>query len=171
MQDIRRNPGLWAANLVLVAVLVLFAVLATFLEAIPGFMANPVARYGLIGLVALLPPVLWLVLFYRLDRRSPEPKEDIFKMAVLGVLVQLAICAPLRGLFPEWDGASWLPQNAGDAAGILAVNAMRVSLLLLALMAGVFKLPTFDEKTDGILYGSAIGLGLSLIHISEPTRR
>lgn len=153
--------ALWVANLLLVAGLLLLAVAATWLEQLPWLAGQSAVRTGVALLLALLPPLLWLVLFYRLDRAEPEPRETIAKAALLGALVQQAICAPLLSLFPQWTSLSGWPQSLVDAGGVLAVSAIRMVCLLLVLRWGVFAISTFNERTDGILYGSAIGLGFS----------
>ena len=153
--------ALWVANLMLVAGLLLIAVAATWLEQLPWLAGQSVVRTGVALLLALLPPLLWLVLFYRLDRAEPEPRETIAKAALLGALAQQAVCAPLLSLFPQWTSLSGWPQSLTDTGGVLAVSAIRMVCLLLVLRWGVFTVSSFNERTDGILYGSAIGLGFS----------
>jgi RsiW-degrading membrane proteinase PrsW (M82 family) len=46
-------------------------------------------------------------------------------------------------------------------AGILLMVALREILKLMTLRYGMLRHEAFNEKTDGILYGSAIGLGFS----------
>lgn len=153
--------ALWVANLLLVAGLLLLAVAATWLERLP-LLSGPSAGRTVVALVlALLPPLLWLVLFYRLDRADPEPLEAIGKAALLGALAQQAVCAPLLSLFPNWTSLSGWPQSLADAGGVFAVSAIRIACVLLVLRWGVFPIAEFNERTDGILYGSAIGLGFS----------
>lgn len=155
------HHALWLANLLLVAGLLLLAFAATWLERIPVLSGPSVFRTVVSLLLALLPPLMWLLLFYRLDRAEPEPMEAIVKAALLGALVQQAVCAPLLSLFPFWATLSGWPQALSDAAGVLVISAIRIICLLLVLRWGVFSIASFNERTDGILYGSAIGLGFS----------
>jgi len=153
--------GLWISNLLLVGGLVLVAVFATLYENLAGPAAVPEVRLAVSVLVALLPPLLWLLLFYGLDRVEPEPKEHILKMAFLGALVQAAVHAPLTELLPVLGTANALPSSSQSLFGILIASALRESLKLMTLRYGMMRHESFNEKTDGILYGSAIGLGFS----------
>ena len=110
---------------------------------------------------ALLPPILWLLLFYRLDKVEPEPKEQILKMAVLGALVQKGVFTPLIALFPVAASVSGFPKTVAAYVGILLMVALREILKLMTLRYGMMRHEAFNEKTDGILYGSATGLGFS----------
>lgn len=157
----RGSRGLWLANLLLVAGLVSLAVLATWLDRWLMMASGTAVRTGISLMLALLPPFLWLMLFYRLDRAEPEPLGDIGRAALFGALVQQAVCVPLLSLFPHWTSLSGFPASWADAGGVFAVSAIRISCMLLVLRWGVMSVASFNEKTDGILYGSAIGLGLS----------
>lgn len=161
MKHLLNRRGVWISNLLLVAGLVLVAVLATLFEQLFGVTANPDIRIAVSVIVALLPPILWLVLFYGLDRVEPEPKEQILKMALLGALVQKGIFAPLLAALPAADTVSGFPKSVSAFAGILLLVAIREILKLMTLRYGMMGHEAFNEKTDGILYGSAIGLGFS----------
>ncbi len=161
MEMIRNRRGVWLSSLLLLVALVLIAVLATLFEQFFGAAANPDVRTGVSAAAALLPPVIWLLLFYGLDRVEPEPKEQILKMAVLGALVQKGVFSPLLAAFPAVEPVSGFPRSVSAYAGILLMVVLREILKLMALRYGMMRHEAFNEKTDGILYGSAIGLGFS----------
>ena len=161
MKNLQNRRGVWLSNLLLVAGLVLVAMVATLFERLFGVTVNPGVRIAVSVVVALMPPILWMLLFYGLDREEPEPKEQILKMALLGALVQKGVFSPLLAALPAVDAVSGLPKSVSAYAGLLMMVAMREILKLMTLRYGIMRHEAFNEKTDGILYGSAIGLGFS----------
>ncbi len=161
MKNLQNRRGVWLSNLLLVVGLVLVAVVATLFERLFGAAVKPDVRIAVSAVVALLPPVLWMLLFYGLDRVEPEPKEQILKMALLGALVQKGVFSPLLAALPAVDAFSGLPKSVSAYAGLFMMVAMREILKLMTLRYGMMRHEAFNEKTDGILYGSAIGLGFS----------
>jgi RsiW-degrading membrane proteinase PrsW (M82 family) len=78
---------------------------------------------------------------------------------VLGGLLAAAVGIPLlRNVFrvQDWLGASLLANLAGS---ILVIGVVQEFLKYAAVRYSVYPLPEFDERMDGILYGTAAGLG------------
>src|SRR5207253_630179 len=111
------------------------------------------------AVVAVIPAAIWLVLFYRHDRLEPEPAGLVVELFLLGALLAAAVGIPLvRDVFGvgSWLGAGLAVQLAGN---ILIVGFVPIALVYLAVRLSVYHSDEFDEWTDGILYGTAAGLG------------
>lgn len=145
--------------MVTVGALILFTVLVAILAALtsPELQGTALVLTGL-GL-ALVPAVLWLVFFYAQDLLEPEPKPYVVAVFVLGALLASAVGIPLvRDLFrvQEWLGHSIWVNLLGS---ILVVGFVQEFLKYAAVRYSIYQLAEFDERMDGILYGTAAGLG------------
>ncbi len=167
----RRRGSVGRASLLTFLALVLFAGLV----AVISRFAKPVPQGGVLVLVgvvlSLVPAVLWLVFFYLQDTLEPEPKAYVFGVFVLGGLLASAVAIPLvRDLFrvQEWIGSSFLVNLLGS---VLVVGFVQEFLKYAAVRYSVYLLPEFDERMDGILYGTAAGLGfatmLNILYVVE----
>jgi len=113
-----------------------------------------------VGLVlALIPAFLWLVFFYQQDRLEPEPKGYILVVFALGALLAQAIGIPLLRDF--FEVRRWLPINpwANVLGSILVVGFTQEFLKYAAVRYSIYPLAEFDERVDGVVYGTAAGLG------------
>lgn len=111
--------------------------------------------------MALVPALVWLSFFYQQDRLEPEPKGYVLAVFVLGALLASAVGLPLtRDLFrtADWLGQS-LPVNI--LGSILVIGFGYEFLKYAAVRYFVYPLKEFDERVDGIVYGSAAGLGFA----------
>jgi len=119
----------------------------------------------LLGMVlALVPAVLWLLFFYRMDRAEPEPKRLVIGVYLTGGLLAAALHGPLFGyLFAvdSWLSYAWWSELLG---GILVVGMVAMAIVYVAVRVVVFDNPEFDERLDGILYAVAAGLGVATVH-------
>lgn len=109
--------------------------------------------------LALVPSLLWLIIFYREDEIAPEPKQYIIGVFVLGALLAIAIGQPLiREGFRVQD---WASGNLlmGILASILIVGIVQEFCKYAAVRYSVFNSSVFDQRVDGIIYGASAGLG------------
>jgi protease PrsW len=151
-----RQADLASIVLLVVFVLVLYAVDALVQPRL-GDLALIV-----VGLVlALIPALVWLGFFYRQDRLEPEPRTMVIGEFLLGLLVATAIAIPL--LDRVFDVGSWLSGSPliHLLGGILVVGFVQEGLTYLTLRLSVYDSREFDERTDGIIYGTAVGLGFA----------
>ncbi|MBI3958989.1 MAG: PrsW family intramembrane metalloprotease [Chloroflexi bacterium] len=114
-------------------------------------------------LMSLVPAVLWLGFFYRMDRLEPEPKEKLTGVFILGALVTGAVAVPLlEGFFAidTWLYDSFASQLIG---GILLVGFVEEAVVYLVVRYGIYADPEFDERVDGVIYAIAAGLGLATV--------
>lgn len=150
-------------SVISVAALVIFAAGVAFLVKATAPTLTGAALVVVGAVLAVVPAALWLAFFYVQDRLEPEPKGYVVGVFVLGALVAAAVGIPLvRGLFhvQSWLGKSlWI-----DLLGsILIVGFVQQFLVYAAVRYSVYPLPEFDERLDGVLYGTAAGLGYATV--------
>jgi RsiW-degrading membrane proteinase PrsW (M82 family) len=155
----RGRGSVWRSVAVSLVLLVGFAILVALLD---GWIDLQLEGGWLIiaGLVlSLVPAALWLVFFYAQDLLEPEPKRYVLGVFFIAALLAAAIGIPVvRNLFKvqEWLDYSWLVNLLGS---ILVVGFVQEFLKYASVRYSVYLLPEFDERMDGILYGTAAGLG------------
>lgn len=159
----RERPHVWRTQAIAIGILLVVVVAATLVSTIAGrdLAAAPLVLIGL--LVALVPAAVWLTLFYREDRVEPEPRRLVVGVFACGALLAAAVGIPLLENVLElgrWVGAN-LPVQA--LANILAVGLVPAALVFAAVRFTVYASGEFDETTDGVIYGTAAGLGYATI--------
>ena len=118
--------------------------------------------FGLV--IALVPSLIWLLVFRRLDRAAPEPHAHLIGTMLLAALLAAAVSEPLRrDLFrlPAWHDERWfwaIPVFTLTQGVLLALTVYA------AVRCSAFLLDEFDERTDGIIYGAAAGLGVAVAY-------
>ena len=152
--------GVVRADVASVAVLVAFTAAAWAFDRGSGPELAPVTLLLASAVLALVPAIVWLALFYRRDRYEPEPKVLVLQVFVLGALLAGAVGIPL--VERVFDTSTWLyrvPIWQRLLAGVLVIGFTQEYLKYAAVRFFVFDLPEFDELTDGIVYAVAAGLG------------
>jgi RsiW-degrading membrane proteinase PrsW (M82 family) len=147
-----------------VASIILLVAFVLVLYAVDAFVQPRIVDEALtvIGLIlAIIPALVWLAFFYRQDRLEPEPRTMVVGVFLLGILVATAIATPL--IDRVFDVGSWLFESpfVHLAGGILVVGVIQEGLKYLTLRLSVYDSREFDERTDGIIYGTAVGLGFA----------
>ncbi len=105
-------------------------------------------------------PALWAMAWVnRLDGKRPEPRSQLRAAAVVGGLSTLPVIGVQLAL------ETW---NPGGAAGALYTAFIVAALTeevakAAALYLTVWRHPAFDERLDGIVYGTRVGLGFALV--------
>jgi RsiW-degrading membrane proteinase PrsW (M82 family) len=115
-------------------------------------------------ILAVLPALIWLFIFRRLDQLEPENLHHLLGVMILGALVGGAIGDPLRrGVYGMhlWSESRWM--------WAIPIYALTQGLLLaLTIYATVrfsaFLIHDFDERADGVIYGTAAGLGVAVFY-------
>ena len=157
------RPGAWRAALWLILaqlgfVAVVIAVASLLQPALEGW------ALGLAGIVlALVPALLWLVFFYSQDRLEPEPKSHVARVFLLGALVAQAVGVPL--VQQVFGVGAWLPTDLWTSivGSILVVGITQEFLKYAAVRYSIYASAEFDERSDGIVYGTAAGLGYATV--------
>ncbi len=146
-----------------------FGVLAVFIGlafAVAGWLHPVFSTTGLVltgMLMALIPAGVWLFFFYRQDRREPEPKGMVLQVVVLGGLGAAAVAIPLvEGGF---DVSAWMYSSPWVALGasILVIGFVQEFVKYAAVRFSVYETDEFNERTDGVIYAIAAGLGFAVV--------
>ena len=157
------SRGTWAAAGALLAGLFLLGLLmlAVGPEISDELDEGPLVAIGLF--LAVLPALLWLGVFRQLDRLEPEPHHYLLSVLLLGALLAGTIGEPLRrGLF---DLHRWQPDGAFISIVVHALlqGVIQALIVYVAVRYTVFLSDEFDERADGIIYGTAAGLGIATL--------
>ena len=167
----QHRGSVWRSSLLTLLALVVFAALVAVIARFtkPTWGGTTLVLLGVV--LSLVPAVLWLAFFYLQDVLEPEPKGFVLGVFVLGALLASAVGLPvIRDLFrvQDWVGNSLAANLLGS---ILVVGFVQEFLKYVAIRYSVYLLPEFDERMDGILYGTAAGLGfatmLNILYVVE----
>lgn len=113
-----------------------------------------------LAMLGVLPVLVVMAYLDRLDAKRPEPRSALRRVALAGAIS----CIPASIL--ELVMMKFLP--SGGVAGAL-VEAFVVAALVeesakaLCVRWFVWSRPEFDERMDGITYGTRAGLGFALV--------
>ena len=159
----RERRGAWRSNLGLILALVIFVGLIYTLDAFiqPVFTPSTLLLAGV--LLAIVPALIWLGVFYQQDRLEPEPKGFVLGVFALGALLAAAIGVPLVDNFfrvSDWLYTDTLTTILG---GILVVGFTQEFLKYAAVRYSIYNSAEFDEATDGVVYATAAGLGYATV--------
>jgi len=158
----RPHSGFWRATLLQI---VGIAALAAVIAFGAGFL-GPLSGSGLLVagvLLAVIPSLLWLAFFYQQDRLEPEPKQMVAAVFLLAALLTDVFA---RRVINEWfQLSSWAPYSAVTSllASILIVGATYQAIVYLVVRLLVYDTEEFDERMDGIVYGTVAGLGTAMV--------
>ncbi len=152
--------GLWWTVVVeIVALLIFVAIVAGIASAAPTLEGTSLILAGI--LMALIPALIWLVLFYQQDRLEPEPKGYVLGVFILGAILANAVAIPvIRDLFQvqDWIYTSTLSRILGS---ILVVGFVQEFLKYAAVRYTIYSSVEYDERVDGVIYATAAGLGFA----------
>ncbi len=153
------RPGFWRAGIGMIGGQL---VLVLLVEVLIGLFKPAFAAWTLFGVgvgLALISALIWLVFFYQQDRLEPEPKGYVLSVFILGALLAQAVGIPL--VDKVFEVQRWLPYSplGGLLGAILVIGFVQEFLKYAAVRYSVFPLPEFDERVDGVIYGTAAGLG------------
>ncbi len=155
----RQRAWLWPADLTTLLLSIGFVLVAFGVDRWlrPSLSSLTLIVLGLV--MSFIPAGLWLTLFYRRDRYEPEPRSLLLKVFGLGAVLAWGLGGRVLNILfdvDSWLYTNWWTQLAG---GILVVGFTQEYLKYIAVRASVYNLEEFDERTDGIIYGTAAGLG------------
>ena len=158
-----QRRSVWSSLVSSFIVLAVFLLLAYGIDWLvkPSFSPFWLLITGII--MALIPAAAWIYFFYRQDQREPEPKGMVLQVFVLGSLLAAAVGIPL--LDKVFTVSSWVYSNLVThlLGGILVIGFTQEFLKLIAVRFSVYDSPEFDERTDGVIYATAAGLGYATI--------
>ncbi len=156
------HPGFWkSAVLMIVGMGVVSGVLAYLLRDVQDLNRLTLIIVGVI--LAIVPTAIWLVYFYQQDHLEPEPKERIG--SVLLTALVLTDFIGLRLIRDWFDVAGWASYNNWTSLGasIFINGFVFTAIMYIAIRIWVYKTPEYDERMDGIIYGTVAGLGVATL--------
>jgi len=155
----QERPSAWRAGLGHILGQILFVLVVVALVSLlkPTLTGGALVAAGLV--MALVPALIWLVFFYQQDRLEPEPKGYVLAVFVLGALLAQAVGIPL--LAQVFNVSRWLSIEpwVNLLGSILVIGFTHEFLKYAAVRYSVYPTLEFDERTDGVVYGTAAGLG------------
>jgi RsiW-degrading membrane proteinase PrsW (M82 family) len=159
-----QHKGAWPSVWIMIAGLVAFGLLMQQIgPALTPLLSGEALVFA--GLVlSVLPALVWLLVFQRLDRLEPEHFHHLLGVMILGALVGGAIGEPLRrDVFGMdlWSESRWM--------WAIPIYTLTQGLLLaltiyFTVRFSVFLARDFDERADGVIYGTAAGLGVAVFY-------
>ncbi len=155
------HVGFWRAGVIQIIGMAIFSVIVALIAGNLG----PLDRIAqiLIGLfLAVVPSALWLLYFYRQDRLEPEPKTYIGLVFVAALV--LTDFLALRVINDVFQVGVWASANTWTSllASIL-VNGFMLQACMYIAVRLVYASAEFDERMDGIVYGTVAGLGVATL--------
>lgn len=113
-----------------------------------------------LALLGAAPALLAMALVDAMDRKRPEPRRTLRRVALAGALSALPVILvgellKLATPGPGYAAALWM------SFMIAAIPEEAAKLASVYLMA--WRRPEFDERMDGIVYGARAGLGFALV--------
>jgi RsiW-degrading membrane proteinase PrsW (M82 family) len=140
------------------------AIFSLIVAAIAGTL-GPLDRTAqlVIGLfLAIVPSALWLWYFYRQDRLEPEPKMYL-GLVFIAALVLTDFLA-LRVINDWFQVGEWAPTNTWTSLGAsILINGFILQACMYIAVRLVYGSSEFDERMDGIVYGTVAGLGVATL--------
>ncbi len=154
-----KRGGVWRSEVAGVLALLVFvgAVVALDYTLKPNLGGNTLMFAGVI--LALVPAALWLFFFYQQDRLEPEPLGNVARLFVIGLALAGAVGIPLTDQLFKID--DWLFRDTSTTllGSIFILGTVEAFGVYAAVRYFIFDSPEFDERTDGVVYGTAAALG------------
>jgi RsiW-degrading membrane proteinase PrsW (M82 family) len=159
----RPNTSLVRTLVIMVAGLLVFSLAVWGLAQVLINQDIHLSRTVLFGagiVLALVPAGLWLWFFYSQDRLEPEPRGFVLAVFMLAAVLEDFLA---ERVFDVFELGQWLPaSSAALVLGSILVKGIMFSLIVWAVIRfTVFPTREFDERMDGIVYGTAAGLGIA----------
>lgn len=161
IRNSRTKLGLWLSTFISMAGLLLIVFIAYIIENTISPSFNKTLLTVISVIIALIPPLLWLTIFYRQDRLNPEPKSFVFKTMLLGALIQKAIYTPIIAFVFSGNTSGITSIGGRLIINIILIAIIQESIKLISVRYSIYPSKEFDEVIDGIIYGSALGLGFA----------
>ncbi|WP_298405382.1 PrsW family glutamic-type intramembrane protease [uncultured Chloroflexus sp.] len=156
------HRGFWQASLIqILGMAALSAMLAWLGNAIGPLSDLPLLLAGIV--LSVLPAALWLIFFYRQDRLEPEPKHKLAAVFLMALLLTDVIGR--RAVEEWWRVSEWAAADTTTSllAALCILGPLRQVIAYVAVRTMVYATDEFDERMDGIVYGTVAGLGVATL--------
>jgi len=111
-------------------------------------------------LVTILPSIL-IILFFVNSDKFKEPKSEIIKVFIFGILITIPAYILNTFLGDFWYNNTKVSQNL--ISSFLTAAPVEEGLKLSILYYFVYKMKDFNEPVDGIVYGVTASLGFATL--------
>ena len=111
-------------------------------------------------LVTILPSIL-IILFFVNSDKFKEPKSEIIKVFIFGILITIPAYILNTFLGDFWYNNTKVSQNL--ISSFLTAAPVEEGLKLSILYYFVYKMKDFNEPLDGIVYGVTASLGFATL--------
>jgi RsiW-degrading membrane proteinase PrsW (M82 family) len=156
------NPGFWRAGIIQIIGVGVVSAIVAFLASLLGPLDQ--AMLILVGVIlAIVPSAVWLYFFYRQDRLEPEPKTRIAAVFLLAMLLTDALGLRIIDNWFQIRAWAWADSSTSLLASILIIGFTRQAIAYASVRLVVYDTPEFDERMDGIVYGTVAGLGVATL--------
>lgn len=159
----RPRLGFWRATAMQIIGMAALAAVVAYLADRIGPLSGPALLVAGV-LLAVIPSALWVVFFYQQDRLEPEPKQRVAAVFLLAAL--LADVFARRIIYDWFQVSEWAPRTTLNSllASILIIGATYQAIVYVAVRLLVYDTAEFDERIDGIIYGTMAGLGIAMVN-------
>ncbi len=159
----RPRQRVWrTAWLEAIALFLLAFVLYALTDVLGMLSPRPASMSGRMG-IAVLPALLWLLLSYRAERHTRQPRPHLVSVLLLGALVASGVALPLEEhLFqPE----RWLPSLDffGRLLGYAATAGFTAEFLKYLVLRYSVWPQHISQRLDGVAYGLAVAVGFATV--------
>ena len=155
------HTGFWRAGVIQIVGMAIFSLIVAVIAGNLG----PLDRTAQIVLglfLAIVPSLLWLVYFYRQDRLEPEPKTHV-GLVFMAALILTDFLA-LRLINDWFQVGTWASANTWTSlAASILINGFVLQACAYIAVRLVYAGDEFDERMDGIVYGTVAGLGVATL--------
>ncbi len=154
--------GFWRAGVLQIVLMGVFSVVVAIIaDNLPQLDQTALIVVGLF--LAIVPSVWWLTYFYREDQLEPEPKTKIALVFFLALLLTYTVGLPLSDNVFHYQQWSGINRTTSLLAHILIVGFTFMAITYFAVRAIVYATEEFDERMDGVVYGTTAGLGVATL--------
>jgi len=157
----RTHKTIWKSGGIHIAALFMFVLIVQLIVWLTK-VSPPQGQLVFWGIVfSIVPAILWLSFFYQRDKLEPEPKHYVLGVFALGAFLTYSIGIPLvKDVFKvnEW---LYLTPWGYILGSILVVGVIHQFIVYATVRYTVYPTSEFDERIDGIIYGTAAGLGIA----------
>lgn len=156
------HRGFWQASLIQILGMAALSTLLAWLGNTLGPLSGlPLLVAGIV--LSVVPAALWLIFFYRQDRLEPEPKHKI--AAVFFTALLLTDVIGRRAVEEWWRVSEWAAADTTTSllTALCILGPLRQVIAYVAVRAMVYATDEFDERMDGIVYGTVAGLGVATL--------
>lgn len=159
----RTHKTIWKSGGIQIAALVMFVFIVQLIVWLTK-VSPPQGALIFWGIIfAIIPSLIWLTFFYQRDRLEPEPKHYVFGVFILAAFLAHSIGIPLVKQVFRVNDWLYLTPWGYILGSILVVGIIHQFIVYATVRYTVYPTKEFDERIDGIIYGTAAGLGIATI--------